>query len=659
MTNKKSTKRALLASVMSLLLCVTMLLGTTFAWFTDNASVAVSTVQAGKLDVALEVYENGEWVSAEGKTLEFVKASGAEDEAVLWEPGCTYSLPALRVVNNGDLALKYAVRITGINGDAKLNEAIEWTLGNVGEGQLLAGQFTDDIVIKGHMKETAGNEYQGLTIDGIAVTVFASQLAHESDGNGNDYDANAPFTSFWDGVSVTAPANISANEVHIKSAAEFAWLMKNTRDANSPFIGKTFVLDCNIDFGGRTITGVGSDQCNTAFTFDGNNRTISNFKIDNSREWYTGLFNQVSHGGVIKNLTVENATVIGNKMVGVIASDVENGCTIENCTVKNSTVISKMKKVGAVVGYALSATVKNCEAVDCDVYCADSDVNESGEVIGFVNTGCTVENISATNVTVTRGVSAVSNAAELALALDNAGNAPSYARNIVLLADIDGSEWTAISGGSNYPAVMIDGNGYAIKNLSSCLFDCLPARDYVFKNINFTDVNITDGDCAGLGVIVGEAQSNGGYSYTITNCHIDGGSLYSAPESDAGKYVGGFIGRIDGTPTVTITGCSVTNLEISTFKSAGAFVGFAYGGTLNITVKDCEVKGNTSVTARENRAGSTATAGIVIGTLNNNCNAVIDGCTVENTVTLSNTGAEAVNDGLVGRAINGSTVTVR
>ncbi len=133
MTNRKSTKRALLGSVMAMVLCLAMLVGATFAWFTDTASTGVNKIQAGKLDIALEMKDaSGNWISAEGKTLDFVKAAAGEQ--VLWEPGCTYTLPELRVVNNGNLALKYKVAITGINGSAKLNDVIDWTIGDVAMG---------------------------------------------------------------------------------------------------------------------------------------------------------------------------------------------------------------------------------------------------------------------------------------------------------------------------------------------------------------------------------------------------------------------------------------------------------------------------------------------------------------------------------------------
>ena len=195
MTNRKSTKRALLGSVMAMVLCLAMLVGATFAWFTDTASTGVNKIQAGKLDVALEMKEGDSWVSAEGKTLDFVKAAGAENEAILWEPGCTYTLPELRVVNNGNLALKYMIKITGIKGDAKLNEAIEWTIGDVAMGaeqHLKAGE-SNEFTIKGHMKESAGNEYMDLTISGISITVYATQDTVESDSFNNQYDKNAAY----------------------------------------------------------------------------------------------------------------------------------------------------------------------------------------------------------------------------------------------------------------------------------------------------------------------------------------------------------------------------------------------------------------------------------------------------------------------------------
>ena len=199
MNNTKSTKRALLLSIMAMLLCVVLLVGTTFAWFTDSASTGVNTIQAGTLDVQL-LDENDN--SLEGQTLKWQKAAGATaNEEVLWEPGCTYELPAVKIVNKGNLALKYTISLNGVQGNAKLLEAIDFTV-KVGDtetaldqlnGTLLANAESAPIVISGHMKKSAGNEYQGLSIDGIAITVYATQDTVEYDSTTNQYDVNAEY----------------------------------------------------------------------------------------------------------------------------------------------------------------------------------------------------------------------------------------------------------------------------------------------------------------------------------------------------------------------------------------------------------------------------------------------------------------------------------
>ncbi|MEG0155956.1 MAG: SipW-dependent-type signal peptide-containing protein, partial [Lachnospiraceae bacterium] len=194
MTNSKSTKRSLIASAMAMLMCVTMLIGTTFAWFTDTASTAVNKIQAGTLNIDLEMKgADGNWVTAEGQSLSFKKAAGAPaGEAILWEPGCTYELPELRIVNKGNLALKYKIVVNGVNGDAKLLEAIDFTYGNgidiSVEGHLKPNETATGIVMKGHMREGSGNEYQGLAIDGIGITVYATQDTVEYDSYKNTYD---------------------------------------------------------------------------------------------------------------------------------------------------------------------------------------------------------------------------------------------------------------------------------------------------------------------------------------------------------------------------------------------------------------------------------------------------------------------------------------
>ncbi len=217
---KSTTKRSLLVSVLALVMCVTMLVGTTFAWFTDSASTSVSRIEAGKLNVALQMLDNDdEWVSAEGKTLQFLVEGKipAEGTQILWEPGCTYELPKLRIVNEGNLALKYKVVISGIQGDAELNKVIEWTMDSdvLGTDVPLAKGESKEFTIKGHMLDEASNHYQGMTIDGISITVYAKQDTVESDSNNNEYDMGAVYATAGASVKVNGENKVVSEVVMV------------------------------------------------------------------------------------------------------------------------------------------------------------------------------------------------------------------------------------------------------------------------------------------------------------------------------------------------------------------------------------------------------------------------------------------------------------
>ena len=249
MSNRKSTKRALLGSVMAMVLCLAMLIGATFAWFTDTASTGVNKIQAGNLDVALEMKDGDNWVSAEGKTLTFKTKDNRAADQILWEPGCTYELPQLRVVNKGNLALKYKIQITGIQGDAKLNEVIDWTINDAAidltEGHLTAGQQGDAFTIKGHMQDTAGNDYQNLTIDGIGINVVATQDTVESDSFHNQYDADAEYP-----IAVTTGDELQT--IVNNATAPVNIVLANSITTNNFVIPED--KDVTLDLNGRTVT---------------------------------------------------------------------------------------------------------------------------------------------------------------------------------------------------------------------------------------------------------------------------------------------------------------------------------------------------------------------------------------------------------------------
>ena len=257
---KFSSKRALLLSVLSMVICVSMLIGSTFAWFTDSATANVNTIKSGDLDVEIVKADGSELTGA----LKWVAKDGRAQDKILWEPGCEYNLESFKIKNAGDLALKYKVVISGLTGDATLLEAIDFTV-KVGDaapvalggwdGKLLpAGaektEITQDadigetalITITGTMKTTAGNDYRGLSLEGISITVYATQLAYESDSNGDTYDAGASEQEFKQGVKISGIAGVADSYASIQEAYEAvkAMLVENSGLVEQPLSEEAF-----------------------------------------------------------------------------------------------------------------------------------------------------------------------------------------------------------------------------------------------------------------------------------------------------------------------------------------------------------------------------------------------------------------------------------
>ena len=282
----------------------------------------VNKIQVGTLDVQL-LDEQGN--SLEGQALSWKKAAGHENEAVLWEPGCTYELQPIVIKNAGNLALKYKIVISGIQGDAALNNAIEWTITNTStvtaldaDHALAAGAF-DTLTIKGHMREDAGNEYQGLSIDGIGITVVATQYTYESDSNNNQYDVNA--------------------EYPVISNADFADAIENA-DAGSvvDLASGTFQLPSNSIPAGVTITGAGKEnsvlQVNNS-SITSNDVTIKNIAIKGSGA--SGTSGSLNISG--NNTTIENVNYKGQAgkiAIAVSTGDSNSGTVIKDTKITNA-----------------------------------------------------------------------------------------------------------------------------------------------------------------------------------------------------------------------------------------------------------------------------------------------------------------------------------
>ena len=258
MNNKRATKRALLTSVMALVMCVVMLAGTTFAWFTDTASTGVNKIQAGNLKV--DIVDKEGTTSLDGKSLSFVKAglmtdTGATTE-ILWEPGCRYLTEGFKIKNAGNLALKWKAQVnkgtTAANeGGFDLLDVIDfYVVTSTDEnaeavaienfkGNLEANKTSEDVYyIKGVMKTTAGNDYQGLTLDGISITVYATQDTVENDSFDNTYDASATYYPVLDAAGMK-DALVNGGNIKMDADVDPSEALVATKETTIDMNGKT------------------------------------------------------------------------------------------------------------------------------------------------------------------------------------------------------------------------------------------------------------------------------------------------------------------------------------------------------------------------------------------------------------------------------------
>lgn len=243
----QSKKNVIISALLVISMCVTLIVGGTYAWFTGKVGTNVNKIATGTLEVSLKMRNNSadEWTDANNQTMNFLRMGedGLVDDSatnpVMWEPGATFYLPMLQVTNEGTLALKYRIVLTGAQGDVKLLEAIAFdaqlydaegnltkTVRNaygaetICDGILLPAASSDTLILSATMDENAGNEYQGLTVENLAVTVYAVQASYEKDSFGDDYDDGLEFPVVASRNVTVDSSNLTSEEVTVASDAK-------------------------------------------------------------------------------------------------------------------------------------------------------------------------------------------------------------------------------------------------------------------------------------------------------------------------------------------------------------------------------------------------------------------------------------------------------
>ena len=291
MNNFKTTKRALLTSVLSMVLCFTMLLGTTFAWFTDSVTSKNNIITAGNLDVELKYAkidgdEITDWDTVGGKDNIF-------DKNALWEPG-RVEVVYLEVANLGSLELKYQLGVNvanetpGINvagEELKLSDHLVFSVVELadkpttpytreeaiaaagatmglkdynGKTTALEVDGKDYVALIVYMPTTVGNEanYRGTTVPTIelGINLFATQASVEEDSFGKDYDEDAWMPEFKVTTGADLQAALENGETNIVLSAD----IELTESLVIPAAATTYSMRSTpvvIDLNGKTITG--------------------------------------------------------------------------------------------------------------------------------------------------------------------------------------------------------------------------------------------------------------------------------------------------------------------------------------------------------------------------------------------------------------------
>lgn len=191
---KNAKRNVIVSAILTIALCFSLMIGGTYAWFTDSAKVSVNTIVSGSLKVGLNMWdeENEKWVDADGKTLSFIRTDAEDEDNGLWAPGYKFRLPKLQVVNKGNLRLKF--KLTFNAGTSKLLEVLAFSVavdgGNPVDVDVNSAILEDEELAKGAMKEVelfgefldaAGNLYQNLQVSNLSVTLVATQV------NATDY----------------------------------------------------------------------------------------------------------------------------------------------------------------------------------------------------------------------------------------------------------------------------------------------------------------------------------------------------------------------------------------------------------------------------------------------------------------------------------------
>ena len=706
MFNKKGTKRSLLMSALALLMCVSMLIGSTFAWFTDSVVSANNIIKSGTLEVSM-MWADGkeEPASANWQDASTTKIFNYDK----WEPGYTEARH-IAVTNEGTLALKYQLTIVPTGEVSKLADVIDvyyiktatqlderadlsayTPVGTLTQlinneisavdvmpnGKLAAGEgFTATLVLK--MRESADNEYQNLSIGtNFSVQLLATQLTKENDSYGPDYDEDA----WMDGMQVFTPEDLQTainngenpilqNDIELTEALVI------------PAAASTFSLRATpvytvINLNGFRLTGTGFDANGKAHMVVNNGNAV----IKNGTIAVTGanggaaLYNAEGASMILEDVTVTGASQTGSgwpsyavqnygvmEINGAVVGSTHGALALYGDTVINDATVTMN-------GFGGSSHVFYIGGEGTDVIINGGTYTHKGNVDGslaYIMTGATMTvnggTFSASNggygmATYTGSLTV--NGGTFANAFLDWGGPISIAGGT--FATKPGDKYIAegfkvVETAAGYEVVG-DSVDVAVTNATG-LAEAIAKGGVVFIA---SDIDMNN---AWTSVVPANGLTILGNNHTITNLNQPllagkGGPVVTVKgltiadsnvgvaANENGLGTGAFMAFADHSGTVVFEDCHLLNSTVTGNERAAAFVAYSYA---NLTIKDCSVEGCTI-----KAVGSTAGLAAHV-----NGNTTIENSSVKNTkvtATEDRTGKAAVAGAVVGTINNNTAFT--
>lgn len=577
-----------------------MLIGSTFAWFTDSASTGVNKIQAGNLDVQLLMYDSTTDryidISNDDRAI-FGEGSIAwnNNAKTLWEPGKT-QVAYLAIKNNGNLALKYKVQLDVANKNDKnmsnamlyaitpnatnSNPVSSWTAGTsvIDGSQFVSNETTLEVgvthyfALSIHMKEDADNQYQGGKVD-FDLTVLATQQTAESDSFDSQYDSDSKYPNimFRESVFVALDANNKVLEDKIVESIK--------KDENNKPLAKITIPQ------GAAIEGTGKvevivEEVDTPSTFTVSaSSDVTTYEIDVkgvNKAVNTKLFRVELKVG--KNL--DNFKLYHNTTPMTSKTDLDDVRADQEYYYNSSEGIVTLltKTFSPFIG----------------TYDKESWANHSATTYSTP--------VDSTNKVVT-----ITNAEELALfakEVTGTTNYSNYKVNINADIDLGGYIWKPINAPGRMTNITINGNNHSINNMVA--------------------IGMTSNGY-GAGFI---GNTNG--AITINNLTFDNAFVSFSKTAEYYGNVGGIVmGYTYG--TTIFNNVNVMNSEIHGYGKIGAILGMGADPGVKVTFNNCVSKNNT-IAAVYDMGGL---AGLILRK-NGQDYTTVENCTVDNiTVKLS------------------------